>query len=292
MSQTPDRTLFLLVTCSRDASRRDLALQVCDNLVDRLGALDLLDRLVVFDNASTFPEHLDGLPDAVHVCRSDTNLGYWTAIQWVLDHLDQFAFEGMDFIYMIESDLYHSDFSALHSCEQLLDQHPELSSVRTQEFSVGQRWRYDKRLKFLPFHKERSHIALKNAITGEKAWFKRVKDQNGLFISNLHPKLPALHRIGDLRTVFEQLRTYDAFAESDFFAEMMKRHELIGVLDGGIFWSLISWSDRDRVVSGSYGNAKQLETTGYQATRHSKINDYGAARISTHPSAWRGKAPA
>lgn len=267
----PEHTLFLLVTCSRDASRRDLAIQVTKNVVELLTTLDITERLIIFDNASTFPSHLDLLPPGIRVCQSSHNIGYWSAIKWVLDHLNELTSFNCDFIYIIESDLIHSDFSALAECELFLNAESKASSVRTQEFSVRHRWRYNKRLRLLPFHVERSQVSLKNVVTGDDATFDRAKGFSRLFISNLHPKLPALHRISLLSSVFKRLASKAGFTEADFFTEAMREKPLIGVLDGGLYHSLTSWSDRANVVSGSYGSTKQLADAGYHSTRACKI---------------------
>ena len=133
------------------------------------------------------------------------------------------------------------------------------------------RWRFEKRLRYLPFHVERSQVALENAVTGERATFQPVAGIPDLYLSNLHPKLPALNRVDLLKAVFERLAAMDGFTEADFFAEAMKIKPMIGVLDGGIFHSLASWSDRATVVSGSYGSAKQLAEAGYHNTRQAQI---------------------
>lgn len=275
----PERTLFLLVTCSRDASRRDMAMTVTQNVVDRLAVLGLTDRLVVFDNASTYKDHLTLLPAGVRVCASEENLGYWSAIKWALDHVSELASFPCDFLYIIESDLVHSDLAPLAMCERFLDSEPSASAVRTQEFSVRHRWRFDKRLRFLPFHVERSQVSLRNVVTNEAAWFKAAKGFPGMYLSNLHPKLPALQRVSLLQTVFDQLAAREGFVEADYFAEAMKIKPMIGVLDGGLYHSLTTWSDRGSVISGSYASAGQLVDTGYLPTRVCKIQGVAAAQV-------------
>lgn len=268
---SPEHTMFLLVTCSRDTSRRDLAIQVTRNVVQLLANLNIADRLIIFDNASTYPDHLNLLPPGIRVCQSSQNIGYWSAIKWVLDHINELASFNSAFIYIIESDLIHWDFSALGECERFLNAESRVSSVRTQEFSVKHRWRYNKRLQFLPFHVERSQVSLKNVITGESATFERAQGFSRLFISNLHPKLPALHRVPLLSSVFERLACKASFTEADFFAEAINEKPLVGVLDGGLYHSLTSWSDRASVISGSYGSVKQLADAGYHSTRACRI---------------------
>lgn len=272
----PSSTLLLLVTCSRDESRRDAAIAVARNLAQLAPRAGLSESFVAFDNASTFPDHLDFLPPGTVVCRSAENLGYWSAIKWVLDNRRQLGGKPHDYLYIVESELYHRDLAPLGECERFLAAEPRASGVRTQEFSVRARWRYDKRLRFLPFHVERSHVSLANAVTGEKAWFKAAVGFEGLYLSNLHPKLPALNRISALEAVFENLARRDVFTEQDFFAEMMRLHPLIGVLDGGLFHALFrDWSDRARAVSGSHTPAAELTRLGYLPTRTARIVPFG-----------------
>ena len=270
MQNGPSDTLVLLVTCSMDETRRDLAEQVVRNLAEKLPEAGLSSDFILFDNASKFKEHIALVPLGTHIIQSPENIGYWTAIKWVLQNARNITGKAYKYIYMVESDLYHSDLKALSLCEQFLDRNPQASCVRTQEFSVRNRWRFDKALKFLPFHVTRSEITLKNLATNEKAWFKPSAVKN-IYLSNLHAKLPALNRMDALVTVFEKLAAYKGFAEGDFFAEMVKLYPNIGVYDGGLFHSIFSRKSAEPAVSGSYSNEKTLAQIGYQQTRYSKI---------------------
>ena len=245
---------------------------VAKNLAETVPRAGLADRFVVFDNASTFDDHLACLPPGSLICRAERNVGYWAAIKWVLETRVELFARPFDYLYIVESDLVHWDLRQLAACEAFLDAEQRASGVRTQEFSVRWRWRYDKRLKFLPFHVTRSEVALRNAITGERAWFSPVKEHDGIYLSNLHPKLPALNRISALDTVFAALATKDAFVEADFFRLMMGCHPLIGVFDGGLYHSLISGSEGGTVVTGSYSANQALAKFGYHPTRSARIS--------------------
>src|SRR5690606_36032204 len=100
------------------------------------------------------------------IIESPDNIGYWSAIKWVLDNAGQMTGRSYRYIYIIESDLCHTDLKPLGACERFLDNHPQTACVRTQEFSVRRRWRYDKEKTFLPFQKRRSLISLRNLVTG------------------------------------------------------------------------------------------------------------------------------
>lgn len=269
--QGPQSTLLLLVTCSRDESRRDLAVAVAKNLAALAPAAGLDRGFVAFDNASIFDDHLAHLPPGTVICRCERNVGYWSAIKWVLDNRFKLFNREFEHLYIVESDLHHSDLVALRACESFLASEPRASGVRTQEFSVRGRWRFDKRLSFLPGYRSRSAIQMSNAITGEKAWFRRASAQSPVYLSNLHAKLPALSRLSALDAVFAQLAAMDGFTESDFFRLMMDCHPCIGVYDGGLFHSLIAWEDRNVSLGGSYSDPADLMKVGYQPTRIASI---------------------
>ena len=267
----PRSTLILLVTCSRDESRRDLAIRVTRNLAELAPRAGLADSFVVFDNASTFDDHLALVPPGAMICRSEQNIGYWSAIQWVLASRDRLFGRRFRYLYIVESDLVHWDLAPLGLCERFLDAEPRASCVRTQEFSVRWRWRFDKRLQRLPFHVLRSQISLRNAVTDEKAWFRPAPGTPGLYLSNLHAKLPALNRLDSLDRVFAELGEMASFSEADFFGTMLKHHPYCGVYDGGLFYSAVSWADRHRSVLASYTDEGELARLGYQPTRTARI---------------------
>lgn len=270
MSDLPQQTLVLLVTCSMDSSRRDLAVQVVKNLAEKIPDAGLSSDFILFDNASALKDHIPYAPQGTKIIQSANNIGYWTAIKWVLENAPQVMGRDYKYIYMVESDLYHTDLKALGECEDFLDSTPDASCVRTQEFSVKQRWRFDKGLKFLPFHVARSEIRLLNLATNEKAWFKKTTLPH-IYKSNLHAKLPALNRMDALKSVFSKLEQQGDFSEGDFFAEMVKIYPHIGVYDGGLFYSIYSRENMKTIVSGSYSDDDQLKKIGYQTTRYSRI---------------------
>jgi hypothetical protein len=127
---------------------------------------------------------------------------------------------------------------------------------------------------------ERSQISLRNAVTGEKSVFKRVQSFPGIYLSNLHPKLPALQRVDLLSAVFQRLAEKKNFTEKDYFEEAMRIRPQIGVLDGGLYHALSSWSDRKDVISGSYGSANKLQEIGYLQTRICTIESVDSAKVN------------
>ena len=212
----PSSTLLLMITCSRDQSRRDLAVQVTKNIASLAPGAGLDRRFILFDNDSIFDDHVQLVPDGTTICRCDRNIGYWTAIKWVLENRRELGGDEFKYLYIIESDLWHSDLRALALCEAFLDANDSAVGVRTQEFSVRFRWRYDKGFRFVPFRKLRSVVHLVNQGNGEKGWFRKTTSDK-VWLSNLHTKLPALNRLSALDAVFPQFDARDLFTEADFF---------------------------------------------------------------------------
>src|SRR5205823_9127851 len=95
----PRSTVLLRVPCSRDETRRDLAIRVTRNLAELAPFAGLADRFIVFDNASTLDDHLGLVPRGTVVCRSERNLGYWSAIDWVLAQRGRLFGRPFDYLY-------------------------------------------------------------------------------------------------------------------------------------------------------------------------------------------------
>jgi len=267
----PVSTLVLLVTCSRDESRRDLAVTVTKNLAKLIPQAGLDKSFVIFDNASTLQDHLAYVPTGAIVCWADRNIGYWSAIKWVLEKRSTLFDRRFKYLYIVESDHYHRDLALLAECEAFLDAEPRASGVRTQEFSVRWRWRYNKRLRGLPFYNSRSAVQMHNAVTGEPAWFRKVPQRTHIYLSNLHTRLPELNRLAALDRTFEQLSAMTKFTETDYFRLMMEDHPLVGVYDGGLYYPL-STPLTPQIISGSFSKVEKLRSIGYETTRTDRID--------------------
>lgn len=262
-------TMMLMVTCSLDETRRDLAVKVTENLADLVISANLDHRFVIFDNASKYNDHLVHAPDGATICRCDRNVGYWTAIKWVLENRQQLVRGDVRYLYIVESDLWHRALRPLGECEAFLEENRDCSSVRTQEFSVRNRWRYDKGLRYMPFRKMRSIVTLRDLALDAKAWFTLAS--GNIWRSNLHAKLPALNRLDLMDSVFAELATLDEFTETDFFKLMRRRKPHVGVLDGGL-WYQLSTPQTKNVVSGSWSDPAKLAAVGYKGTRKASID--------------------
>ena len=279
-SLNPNNTLFLLVTCSLDESRNSISKKVTSRTVELLQSINLSHRLILFDNASSFRDHLKYIPKVTAICQSKKNLGLWSAINWVLLNYENIFKREFEYLYLIESDCLHSNFKKLSECERFLDKNKNFYCVRTQEFDVFQRWRFDKQLRYFPFYKKRSAINLSNAINQEKAFFEKNKYYSNLYVSNLHPKLPALNRISVMRKVFGSLSKLSSFSESDYFRESMKYNNQIGILNKGIYYSIAEGIGTKKVLSGSHSSTKELKKIGYLRTRRSQILNYDEVLVT------------
>ncbi len=271
-------TLYLLVTCSMDKTRCDLACEVTNNLIAENITHPFFADLLVFDNASRFNEHLRIFPPEVMVVRSDGNIGYWSAINWSLTHYTELFGRNYMYIYIIESDLEHWNMFRLDECERFLEGHPEVGGVRTQEFSVMWRMLYDKKYHWAPFARRHSLVSQQNAITGERVWFRRGNSCGRVWLTNFHAKLPALNRLGAMTKVFAELSKREKITELDFMHLYYGLYPTMALLDGGIYRNL-SHSETIH-MSGSYSTPKQLTETGYHNTRIDHVISDGFAVFS------------
>lgn len=265
-----DNTLVLLVTCSMDESRAVLAEQVVANLVEEAKRLVFLPSLIAFDNGSRFDRHCAALPAEVLSCRASRNVGYWSAIHWALNNHERLLGRAFEFLYIIESDLFHYDMERLADCESFLAERSDVGAVRTQEFSVRWRWRYDKRLAFLPFVRRRSMVVQYDAVTGQRATFNAADKQKRIYTAAFHTKLPALNRMAAVRDIFASLAAQERITELDFIQRYHDLYPTIAILDGGVYWT--AGNDLSgRIVTGSWTSGSQQAAVGYENTRISRI---------------------
>lgn len=258
-------TLYLLVTCSMDKTRCDLACEVAKNLLTENKNHPFFSDLLIFDNASQFDNHLEMFPSEVRVFRSDKNIGYWSAINWSIDHYQELFCRDYSYIYIIESDLIHRNMPRLDACEQFLKDNREVGGVRTQEFSVRWRIRYDKRFHWAPFARRHSLVSQNNAITGEHVWFRIGDEHHHIWLTNFHAKLPALNRLDAMHKIFAELSRRKEITELDFMYLYYDLYPTMALLDGGIY-STLSFADTSH-ISGSYSTSQQLAIAKYHSTR-------------------------
>ncbi|SNC62170.1 hypothetical protein [Polynucleobacter victoriensis] len=267
---TKSKTLYLLVTCSMDVNRANLARAVIQNLKEQNEEVAFFRDLLIFDNNSKYQDHFKDFPVGVKVAYSNINIGYWSAIYWVLKNYQKIFQRNYQYIYIIESDLYHFGLRKISDCELFLDKNSNVGSVRTQEFSVRCRFLYDKKYAWFPWPKKNSVVSQRNAITNEKVWFKKLSSTESIWVTNFHTKLPALNRMSAMVSVFDRLAASSTkITEIEFMSFYHDIYKLTGLLDGGAFRILNDINSPG--LSGSYSPQEVLDRSGYRGTRVDQI---------------------
>jgi hypothetical protein len=276
MRQPAQKTLHLLVTCCKEPVRFEILEKVIEQLKIVEGHEGVLPHMIAFDNGSTVPGTIElvqtlGIP----VYASTENLGYWSAIRWVLDHVD---LTGYEFIHIIESDIfYYCDMGKIGDAERYMLAHPDTSCVRLQEYSVAEGHLYNKTLGRTDGRKY-AWVSHRNTVTGQKV----VLTETGypeIYDSNFLAHLPALNRLSVLTSAFGQLGFDKRFSELDFQRHCHDQLQRVGVLDGGIFHGKLGSTVLDpRIICGSY--TRDVSQYGYRTTRQDTILRYPEGTVS------------
>jgi hypothetical protein len=185
-----------------DKSREYLAGEVCKNLSAENTDFYFSKDLIVFDNASIFTSHFKLLPEGAKLIQSNRNIGYWSAVNWILSNYKEVMGREYDYIYIIESDLIHYDLRRINLCEDFLLNNAEVGGVRTQDFSVKLKALYNKKYHWFPFVNKSSLVSQINPITGDAVWFELAEGNAKIYLTNFHAKLPSLNRIQAMKKVF------------------------------------------------------------------------------------------
>ena len=263
--------LVVLIVCSFEESRYELDRKTIINLSDLI-TKDLPNSdFLVFDNGSTNMGNLNLLKNAT-VIKCQKNFGYWSALNWVISFYLKNYQNSYKYIYVVESDIIHSQLNIVNEGVNLLNLTPNINHIRTQKFSRFNKIYYDKKFSFLPpfVHDHANHVSYFNEVTKQKAVFKHVPRTKGFYYSNLHPKLPGLHRIDQMQKIFAILSLYRSFSELDFYQEAMKLSNEIFILSPGIWYTSASPRNK-KIYTGSYSSASDLDQFGYFPTRISNI---------------------
>ncbi len=280
-----ERILVFAVTCSKSEGRQKIERQALMQLA-KIGNLhkNTFDFLF-FDNGSNFREHLEIAKDIGLTYYSTENRGLWSALHWLLtNELNIYKYKHK-YIHIVESDMFIKELSPLIPLSKAMDQIPYLHMVRTQEFSIKNSWRFDKKFSFLPnlLHKRRSEVDLRN--TTNNSYFKKnfiyKLDSVKLYATNLNAKLPGLHRTDSLKYVIDRLALTEVFSEKDFFKFYAELSSEMGIMDRGIWYSLTD-SKNNSQETASWGNKLYMKEIGYQDTRHSIITNYQDSEIIFH----------
>jgi len=264
----------LLVTCCLEPSRSQILAEVVGNLQEQ--APDLGPRLTVFDNASTEVGTIDVLRDCFEqVYQSDRNVGYWSAIDWWLRHLEA---DPPTYTYIIESDMIHYGFNKLQACAEYLDVNSDVGSIRLHEYSVAERHLYNKDKPRTDSRRNlwQSHT---NRVTGKAV--KMDHSSGDIWSTTFLTQLPALNRFATMKEVFAELRARPRFSELDFQELYWQRYQRTGIVDGGIFHCNLNHYGT-KSVTGSWTSESELKRLGYQTTRLASItpqDQYTVTRI-------------
>lgn len=263
-------TLFLVVTCTLENSRM-LALEEVVKNLRSMPDQSFLDDLILFDNASTMKES-DELVSSYfkHVFKSDANVGFWSAIQWVLDNYKDLLDRDYKYLYVIESDMIHTSdaFQRLEHCERFLETHDDVGLIRVEEFSVANRHLYDKR-DHRPDSRRYAWVVQDNFIQKKRIEFQVADEEARIFTCNFLAKVPTVTRIDTMKQVFAKLATLEGFSETAFQQYYYEHFQKNALLDDGIFHSKLG-NDNNVTLKGSYVGDEGRKV-GYRETRSDRI---------------------
>lgn len=269
------KTKILMVTCCLDQSRADVLNTVVDNVKKEFGYR--IEDITVFDNASTIESSTRLLnSEFKNVYQSNKNVGYWSAIDWWLNQLD----DDTSYTYIIESDMMHYNVeNRFEDCLRFLEANPQVGSVRTHEYVVEQRHLYDKDRPH-PLSKRNLWQSHTNKVTGEALSF--WEPHHDVWHTTFLTQLPAINRLWAMRESFNELRELGDFSELDFQRSYWKRYSQTGIIDNGLFHCDLN-PYGSKVITGSWTDPNKLQSLGYQQTRFSKLlprDQYTVKRVS------------
>jgi hypothetical protein len=276
---------ILLVTCCLEPSRYEVAKQVFANIRDNCPP-EWVNNITVFDNASTYLGVGEIRSTFQNVYRADHNVGYWSAIDWWLNHLEKESPWPVGdqtftpkYTYIIESDMIHYGAHRLADCVKFLDAHDDIGSVRLHEYSIENMRFYNKDA---PIPGSRSNLwqSHVNKATGQSIVHNQV--EGPFWRNNFLTQLPALNRFATMKKVFDLLAQCPQFTEFDFQQMYHVEYPEISIIDGGIFNCDLN-PYGTKVVTGSWTDPKVLKQLGYQNTRFASIaprSQYTVTRLS------------
>lgn len=269
-------TLFLFVSCCVEQSRFDIMKQVLASIKNETNSKNFqLDHdLLAFDNGSTVEGTRELLLDNFSkVYVSDTNEGYWSAIFWLLNNYEQLVENPKKYryVYIIESDHFHYAIEKLNACEQALDQHENLGSIRTSEYVVAEQHLYNKSNQD-PNGRKYAWVSHVNTVTSAPISLKLLIKNLGIYNTNFLTCLHSVNRLEALKEVFIELQAQDKFSEHDFQKLYHNRFQQIGLVDGGIFHAKLGFTPGGGGLSGSWSH--DVSRLGYKTTRQDKIRKY------------------
>lgn len=279
------KILVFIVTCSRSEARQSIERQALLQFAKIATPNQIGFDFVFFDNNSNFKDHLKIVENIGMTFYANENRGLWSALYWLLKNELSIFQEKHRHIHIVESDMFVKDLVPLTGLSQVMEQTPYLHMVRTQEFSIKNPWRFDKKYRFLPplLHNKRSEVDLRN--TTDNSYFRRELVSKGdtfnVYSSNLNAKLPGLHKTDSLKFVIDKLAQRSSFSEKDFFKIYAQLSTRMGIIDKGIWFSLTD-SRNNSEETASWGDKLYMKQIGYQDTRNSSISNYQDKEVTYH----------
>lgn len=273
-------TLYIFVSCCMEETRFNTLKTVVSNLKASLSE-DIMNNMIVFDNASRSPGTLDILTEVFPtVIQSNVNVGLWSAVHWVLHNYKSIIDKNYEFVYVIESDCLHYDIEQIPYCEQALKDNPELASIRCQEFSVANRHLYDK-MRQQKDSVKYAWVNQTNTITGGRVEFEKLEGYNNrIYKSNFLNQIPALNRLEDMKDVFDGLLLMGSFEEQDFRRLYHDKYKHVGILDGGM-WDSFLGNVTTAIATASHTPIQEFEKMGYRTTRQATMELLDSFVVST-----------
>jgi hypothetical protein len=262
---------FLLVSCCLEPTRHAVLRQVVSNITQNVLPHIEQGKFTAFDNASTIEGVTTELKNTFdNVFVSNTNVGYWSAIAWWLEHIRD---HDVCYTYIIESDMIHYAFDKFMPCVKFLDTHDDFSAVRLHPWSHAERHLFDKNNPVAGSRREcwQSYVNYK---TKKRVTFFDINDVEDvkLYGSHFLTQLPALNRYSAMCSAFNDISQRDRFVEPDFQCAYydLTDGQPVAIVDGGIFQHELGCFNA-KTITGSYGTTEMLAKIGYHNTRTANI---------------------
>lgn len=255
-------TCFALVTCCLEQGRYDILRQVVDNIRSQPCFDEIVDDIVVFDNASTVGDTSALFHDFKHVYACAKNVGYWSALHWIACH--EALVSKKKFFYPIESDCMHSDMRCLRECEEFLVNNINVGMVRTQEFLVAERHLYDKAKPSSRSHRYAWQSQVNRFRDNVPVYFTHAL--GNIYRTNFTAVACGLARTDDVISALDSCATLSSMSEADY-QRWFDRYPENALYDGGLFHSRLSLDDLNAVA----GSRPWTHVPGYRPTQHDMI---------------------
>lgn len=240
MDNITDKTVYLLVTCCLDNSRKQLLQELIDQFKSQINlhGASIDDHLWAFDNGSldefNVKEIVTNLVKPDRVFYADKNYGYWSAINWFLKYLDRSGLNKQyEYIHLIESDLSYFAINKFKMCELALDRYQHLGSIRCAELQVANAHLYDKNK---PSRQSKKNIwSSQKDIHGNKVTFTKLDTELDLYETKFLSFLPHVSRLATMQSIFSKLEAKSRFLEPEYSQIYHESYQATGLIDGGIF---------------------------------------------------------